>query len=172
MATLLLANPASVTPAGAPPALRTWLAGDWALLFSHPGDFVSCELESDRWLAVLQKTFAGARIRPLELAMRGGDGRSWISDLSGADDLALFDPQASRAHPYDLKAYALRAQISALGRRRFVMIVDDTLCNRRTFAYSALAEVPSPLEFIGWAAAARAKRAAAEWAARARRIAI
>jgi hypothetical protein len=75
----------------------------------------------------------------------------------------LFDVRG--AGPPDLQAYALREEILALGRRRFVMIVDDSLRNRRTFAYSALAEVASPLEFVGWAAAARTKSAATAWAA-------
>ena len=38
------------------------------------------------------------------------------------------------------------------------MVVDDGLCNRRTFSYGTLAEVPSPLEFLGWADAVRSRQ--------------
>jgi alkyl hydroperoxide reductase subunit AhpC len=149
-------------------SLRSWLADSWALLFSHPGDFVRCELEMDRWLSVLQRTFASSRIKALQLPAAPGQaaGDSWISELSGdARTVHLFDARDAQSNACDLQAYALREEISTLGRRRFVMIVDDSLRNRRTFAYSALAEVPSPLEFVGWAAAARAKSAATAWAA-------
>jgi hypothetical protein len=173
MSTLLISAPSASAerPAATLPVLRTWLEGDWALLFSHPGDFVRCELEIDRWLSVMQRTFASARIRPLELSApaEAALGRSWIRELSGdAGTISLFDTGEPYSNARDLQAYALREEISALGRRRFVMIIDDTLRNRRTFAYSALAEVPSPLEFVGWAAAARAKSAASAWAAQRR----
>jgi len=150
------------------PSLRSWLEDNWALVFSHPGDFVRCELEMDRWLTVLQRTFASSRIKALQLHAAPGQGLkdSWISELSGdARVVHLFDAREGSSNACDLQAYALREELSALGRRRFVMIVDESLRSRRTFAYSALAEVPSPLEFVGWAAAARAKSAASAWAA-------
>jgi hypothetical protein len=167
MAKLLLSAAQSGRSAHAA-SLRSWLADSWVLLFSHPGDFVRCELEMDRWLSVLQRTFASSRIKALQLlaAPEQAPEDSWISELSGdASTVHLFDAREARCNACDLQAYALREEISALGRRRFVMIVDDSLHNRGTFAYSALAEVPSPLEFVGWAAAARAKSAATAWAA-------
>lgn len=151
-----------------PASLRAWLADSWALIFSHPGDFVRCELEMDRWLSVLQRTFASSRIKALQLldTCRPALEDSWINEVTGdASIVHLFDVRVAQSNACDLQAYALREEIAALGRRRFVMIVDDSLRNRRTFAYSALAEVPSPLEFVGWAAAARAKSAATTWAA-------
>jgi hypothetical protein len=142
------------------PWLRLWLADCWALIFSHPGDFVRCELEMDRWLSVLQHTFASCRVKPLELpAAAGGAPRgSWVS--AAGDDarlVHLIDARETRFTVRDLQAHALHGEIAALGRRRFVMIVDDALRSRRTFAYSALAEIPSPLEFAGWATAVRAR---------------
>jgi len=170
MAKLLLSAAGSDSGGTQPRAasLRSWLTDNWALIFSHPGDFVRCELEIDRWLSVLQRTFASSRIKALQLHATSGaapeDG--WISEVTGdARTVPLFDVREAQANACDLQAYALREEISALGRRRFVMIVDDSLRNRRTFTYSALAEVPSPLEFVGWAAAARAKSTANSWAA-------
>jgi alkyl hydroperoxide reductase subunit AhpC len=169
MAKLLLSAAHSDHTADLPtPSLGSWLGDNWALLFSHPGDFVSCELEMDRWLSVLQRTFATARIKALQLlsipgqALEGG----WISEVSGDTTLvSLSDVREAKSNACDLQVYALREAICALGRRRFAMIVDDSLRIRRTYTYSALAEVPSPLEFVGWAAAARAKGAATAWAA-------
>lgn len=150
-----------------PGSLRSWLGDSWALLFSHPRDFVRCELEMDRWLSVLQRTFAASRIKPLQLLSTSAQALegSWIGEVSGDASLVpLFDVREALSNACDLQAYALREAIGALGRRRFVMLVDDSLRIRRTYAYSALADVPSPLEFVGWAAAARAKSAATAWA--------
>jgi len=159
MATLLLGaaeSPAAGIPIGQP-RLRQWLADSWALIFSHPGDFVRCELEMDRWLSVMQHTFANCRIKPLELpAARGAVHQgSWVSELSGGARTVQLLDQEARFAVRDLQAHALHAEIVALGRRRFVMIVDHALRSRRTFAYSALAEIPSPLELVGWAVACR-----------------
>jgi hypothetical protein len=170
MATLVLAEPPSTNSDDAPAhglSLRTWLDAEWLILFSHPGDFVSCELELDRWLSVIQRSFADSRIRPLELlAVHGvAGGGSWINEVSGdTRQVHLSEVRSGGSNAPDLRLYALRAELTALGRRRFVMILDESLRIRRTYAYSALTEVPSPLEFLGWAAAARAKSAASAWA--------
>lgn len=162
MATLLLGG--AVFPIDGPltgvPWLRPWLGDSWALLFSHPGDFVRCELEMDRWLSVMQHSFASCQVKPLELPAAPGQMQhgSWVSAISGdVPVVQLIDPRETRFTVRDLQAHALHGEIAAMGRRRFVMIVDDVLRSRRTFAYSALAEIPSPLEFAGWAAAARAR---------------
>jgi len=166
MATLLLSGTetrAAGTPLGQP-HLRQWLADSWALILSHPGDFVRCELEMDRWLSVMQHTFASRRIKPLELPAAPGAASqgSWVSEVGGDARLVqLLDPHETRFTVRDLRAHALQEAITALGRRRFAMIVDEALRSRRTFAYSALTEIPSPLEFVGWAVAARARDAGA-----------
>src|SRR5215469_7960788 len=100
MATLLLGGAesrAGGTPIGQP-RLRQWLADTWALIFSHPGDFVRCELEMDRWLSVMQHTFISCRIKPLELPAAPGAAPpgSWVSEAGGdARSVALLDPQGT-----------------------------------------------------------------------------
>ncbi|HTC16132.1 MAG TPA: hypothetical protein VK695_10070 [Steroidobacteraceae bacterium] len=177
MATLLVTAPSSCHDAAQPAQmpLREWMHQSWVILFSHPGDFVRCDLEIDRWLSVMQRTFAGSRIKLLELrgdATTGGDS-SWVNEVSGdQSSVRLCDARAARGNAHDLQLYALREEIMRLGPRRYVMIVDDAVRIRRTFSYSALAEVPSPLEFLGWAAAARAKSAASAWACERRAAAL
>jgi alkyl hydroperoxide reductase subunit AhpC len=162
MATLVLEpplSPANTGEAAESISLRAWLREGWAVLFSHPHDFVRCELEMDRWLAVIQRAFTDKRVRPLALAPRAASAEgSWIAKVS-ADRRHVLLAEAPRrpARAFDLRSCALRAQIESLGQQRFVMVVDDGLYNRRTFSYGTLAEVPSPLEFLGWADAVRTR---------------
>jgi alkyl hydroperoxide reductase subunit AhpC len=162
MATLVLEAPLNLANAEAATetiSLRAWLREGWAVLFSHPNDFVRCELEMDRWLAVIQRAFAGRRIRPLALASRAASAvGGWIAEVSGDQrQVLLSEPPRRAGRAFDLRSAALRAQIESLGQWRFVMVVDDGLYNRRTFSYGTLADVPSPLEFLGWADAVRTR---------------
>lgn len=170
VATLLLASPNTVSSAHATecPSLRTWLRKDWAILFSHPDDFVRCELEMDRWLAVVERAFSGCRIRPLALASPVLEHHdTWVAQVTGDSRIVVLEkPSREDARAFDLGAHALHHDIESLGKRRFVMIIDDSLRPRRTFAYSGLASVPSPLEFLGWADAARARHSITEYADR------
>jgi alkyl hydroperoxide reductase subunit AhpC len=167
VATLLLTSrnaPPAIDSSAECPSLRAWLRKDWAILFSHPDDFVRCDLEMDRWLAVIQRAFAGCRIRPLALAsptLEGHDG--WVAQVTGdARTVLLEEPSRENVRAFDLGAHALHHDIRSLAQRRFVMIIDDTLRSRRTFCYSGLASVPSPLEFLGWADAARGRHGTGE----------
>ncbi|HUL19203.1 MAG TPA: hypothetical protein VLV29_08035 [Steroidobacteraceae bacterium] len=158
MATLVLANQYPWGDRGEGTeavSLRAWLREGWAVLFSHPLDFVRCDFEMDRWLAVIQGAFRGTRVRPLALA-RGGAAStaSWIAAVSADLRRAILcAPSPGR----DLPAQRLHAAIASLAAGRFVMVIDESLGSRRTFVYDTLDQVPSPLEFLGWADAARAR---------------
>ncbi|MDB6044389.1 MAG: hypothetical protein JWM63_2940 [Gammaproteobacteria bacterium] len=164
MATLMLASrnaPVRSGHASTSLSLRTWLREGWTILFSHPDDFVRYDLEIDRWLVVVQRAFAARRIRPLALASSTQDvERSWISQVSGDTRRLLLDDLSRQgSSAVDLQSHALRAEIAVPGRR-FVMIIDSELRTRRTFSYSSLSDLPSPLEFLGWADTLRTKQAA------------
>jgi hypothetical protein len=166
MATLLLKDNAIGIDSGtlgALPTLRTWLGDGWALLYSHPQDFLSCELEADRWLAVMRAAFGARGVRPLAVAHRACEARDgWIARVSADDSLvALTRPGERRGDVIDLHAHALRDDIERLGDR-FVLVIDSLLRRRRTFAYRSLHDLPSPLDFLAWIDRLRAVEAAPE----------
>jgi alkyl hydroperoxide reductase subunit AhpC len=160
MATLVLANQDpwdELADGSGSVSLRTWLRQGWAVLFSHPLDFVRCDFEMDRWLAVIQGAFSGTRVRPVALATSGAvTTASWIAAVSGDLRRAILRaPACGRERP----AARLHTAIASLASARFVMVIDESLGSRRTFIYDTLDQVPSPLEFLGWANAARALEA-------------
>jgi hypothetical protein len=166
----------------AAPSLRTWLRQDWAILFSHPDDFVRCDLEMDRWILVLQNAFADRGIRPLALAQPGSGqdalalpparsgaaadnqrDRSWIAQVSGDARTILLDVTQPGSGAFDLPALTLKQELAALTlQSRCVVILDSSLQRHTTFtyrpgfAYRPGTELPSPLDFLGRASALRA----------------
>jgi hypothetical protein len=108
-------------------ALRRWLQGRWALLFSHADDFAAYGFESDRWLVHVQEAFAAADVRPLALADRQEAG--WVTEVGGCiTTLALDEPA-----------------------ERFVMTLDTGLRVRRTFVYTQRDRLPSPMDLAALA---------------------
>lgn len=137
--------------------LRASLAPRWAVLFSHPEDFAQEQLESDRWLSVLARSFKARGVLPVAVARPGSDPeQGWLGQLAALDGesvavLTLDDPSIALA---ELSESALRAQIARSGPR-FALILDSSLRCRRTLSYSSPVDLPSPLELIGWAVALR-----------------
>jgi len=143
--------------------LRASLAPRWAILFSHPDDFAQEQLEADRWLTVLARSFAARGVVPLALARPGSSPeQGWLGQLAAldSDSAAVLALDGRSAALEDPSEDALRAQIARSGPR-FVMLLDSSLRCRRTLSYRPPADLPSPLELIGWTVALR-KRDPAE----------
>jgi hypothetical protein len=143
-------------------SLRAWLAGRWAILFSHPDDFAQEQLEMERWIGILGDTFRGRRVVPVALARAGYDPeQGWLGRLAALSResaaVLTLDP-SSPAAPADFCATALRARLACSGPR-FAMIIDWSLRCRRALSYQLRSELPSPLELIGWAVALRKRDA-------------
>ncbi len=162
MATLMLAgHPAggNADSIGAT-SLSEWLQDDWAVLFSHPDDFVRCELEWDRWVTIAQSAFTAAHVRPLALAtLEHPLDCGWVARLSGGAcavplmrEACISKPQTLAGRHFDFTdfhARRLQEDIEGMGER-FVMIIDASLRRRRTYAYVAANTLPSPLDFVRW----------------------
>lgn len=146
------------------PSLHEWLGGCWAILFSHPGDFDQEQLERDRWLNVVSRSFDQHRVRALALAPCGIDRHAaslgWLSGLGDGSAAVLSTASPPRDAPLALRASALRAQIARSGPR-FAMIIDPDLCCRRIVRYPAPVDLPSPIELVGWAVALRDRQRSA-----------
>lgn len=139
-------------------SLREWLGRDWAILFSHPGDFDREQLERDRWIRVLERGFSEHAVRPLGLTNRGDDAHvaslGWLDELGEGCAARLSAATPLEDAPPDFHANVLRVRILD-SRERFAMIIDSDLRCRRTVSYRAAADLPSPLELLGWAVALR-----------------
>jgi alkyl hydroperoxide reductase subunit AhpC len=134
-----------IVPEGTLPAvaLRRWLHGRWALLFSHPDDFAAYGFESDRWLVHVQEAFAATDIRPLALA--GDHEAGWVTEVGGCSTSLALDEIQRYPVARDSREEALR--IAAFEpATRFVMTLDAALRLRRTFVYSQSDRLPSPMD--------------------------
>lgn len=139
-------------------SLRAWLADRWAILFSHPEDFAQEQLETDRWVSILSRSFGTSRVASVALARNGSDpAQGWLGHLAALDRgwaaVLRLEPPLSGV-PADLCGGALRVHIARSGSR-FATIIDPSLRCRRTLSYGLPAELPSPFDLIGWAVALR-----------------
>lgn len=134
-------------------SVRKWLHGHWALLFSHADDFASYGFEADRWLMMVRGACGAADVRPLALAGTS-HGTSWVTAVGGR--LAALPMDDTRRYPRlrDANEQQLSEAIEQ-AESRFVMILDDALRLRRTFAYRAGDRLPSPIDLVAMASKLR-----------------
>lgn len=131
-------------------SVRKWLRGSWALLFSHADDFAAYGFEADRWLFMVRYACASADVRPLALAHSTSHSSNWVTEVGGRATALPADE--TRRYPLLRDAYE-QVLCSAIGAMdsRFVMILDDALRLRRTFAYGPGDRLPSPIDLIAMA---------------------
>jgi len=135
----------AIVAEGAVPAvaLRRWLHGRWALLFSHPDDFAAYGFESDRWLVHVEEAFAATDIRPLALAGRHETG--WVNAVGGCTTSMGLDEIQRYPVARDSREEALR-NAAFEPATRFVMTLDAGLRLRRTFVYTQQDRLASPMD--------------------------
>ncbi len=156
-------------------SLRAWLAGRWAILFSHPDDFAQEPLEMDRWVTVLSRSFGERDVAAVALARAGSHPeQGWLGHLAALEResaaILVLEPRLSRALP-DPSGRGLSTRISRCGPR-FAMVMDSELQCRRALSYRLPAELPSPLDLIGWAVALRKRHREEESAPETRELAL
>jgi hypothetical protein len=133
-------------------ALRRWLHGRGAVLFSHADDFAAYGFESDRWLVHVQEAFAAADVRPLALADRHEAG--WVTEVGGCTTTLALDEIQRYPVARESSEEALR-NAAFEPAARFVMTLDAGLRLRRTFVYTQRDRLPSPMDLAALAREAR-----------------
>src|SRR5688572_11117084 len=130
------------------PTLRTWLRDGWAMLFSHPDDFLTYDMESDRLLKVIEKTYADRDVRPMAVTRDSvAIDRGWVAHVSGHAIVRLDEGATSNTDIIDLRTRTLSDHLTSIGQR-FVVLVDSLLRRRKTFVYRRCVSMPSPLDFL------------------------
>src|SRR5690606_30948614 len=125
-------------------SLRGWLQGAWGLLFSHPDDFACYGFEVDRWMVHVREAFESTRVKPLALVAPGQNLSSmWLEEVGGCG-IAIRPRDAQRCAASPAAAQPLIRAITS-ATTRFVLIFDEALHPRRTYAYTPGDRLPSPI---------------------------
>lgn len=137
--------------------LRDWMQGRWALLFSHESDFASAGFEMDRWLVHVTQAFNAAGLAPVAIAKEGGTRSAWVTRVGGADMLVRWSDAHRAGGAMSTRERSLLSTV--LGQTtRFVLIVDESLRPRLTYAYSPGDRLPSPIDLAWMAHRARERQ--------------
>ncbi len=119
-----------------PPELRTWLAGDWCLIFSHPQDF-QAQAKGRRSLEQLRQQLRTRALRVLGVRLNALPESSWIDELHG-DQQCVWLAQPSTEATDELSAAARLLRDELLAQQTpFVLFVDGDLRRREVLHYSA-----------------------------------
>lgn len=138
-------------------ALVDWLDGAWGLIFSHPQDFATADLEADRWCCIVESKLEAADVRALRLHSAEQPFGGWIDRIAGAPRwLVLERRKRVSSDDFSTRAAALRTEL-ARATDRFVAVVDDAMQLHRLFRYSPAQSVPSVLDVIAYTQKLRAK---------------
>lgn len=127
--------------------LRDWMQGRWALLFSHADDFASDGFEMDRWLVHVGQAFATAGLSAIVIAKDGGARSSWVTRVGGAAMIIRWSDAHRAGGSMCTRERSLVSTV--LGQTtRFVLVVDESLDPRLTYAYSPGDRLPSPIDLV------------------------
>ncbi len=139
-------------------ALRDFMNGRWALLFSHADDFASYGFEADRWLVHVERSFSTAGVVPLALTAGAREPDSWVDRIGGAPVIIRFSDAHRTGGSMCTRERSLVSTV--LGQTtRFVLILDESLRPRITYAYSPGDRLPSPIDLVSIAHRARERLA-------------
>ena len=128
MATLAIDQPCN---AASNIALRHWLNGSWAVLFSHPEHFAPNASTPKGYLTCLASILAENGIKLIELQSQARGG-SWIDESD--PERRLVSLATSSADVLDLHAHTLIKKIQG-ATRPFVMVLDQLSRCRTTLNY-------------------------------------
>lgn len=139
MATLIFTDQTDVTTFATDSrvSLREWLAGKWAVLFSHPEDFAPHPSTPSGFITMLADDFAACRVRPVTLGNNARTTPSWL-DYAGADNTKIVVAVGdSDGRVVDLGEHTLARKIARLATP-FVMVIDANARCRSTITYRTL----------------------------------
>jgi len=135
--------------------------GCWSIIFTHPDDFVPLDLEVDRWLTIVRRSFAERRIQPLGLPSQSPTmDYEWVQCMSHRVFVEVLQSSIRLQLPMT-ELQAAHSSCDAASPARFVIIVDDAFRNQRTYIYRSRQDLPSPLDILEWADALRGRHASA-----------
>jgi alkyl hydroperoxide reductase subunit AhpC len=119
-------------------ALRDWLAGHWAVLFSNPEHFAPHPTTPMGFITLLAEDFVTSGAKPIMVTGHAGSRSNWL-DYAGADCTDIVIAHSDRDDQVvNLSERALALTIERL-TSPFVIVIDANGRCRSTFMYQATA---------------------------------